>query len=109
MLRTLGTSFPTEGPGLSARIRYILEAPASGSSAIMKTSTPIPPIQWEKLRHIRTERGRISTSPRIVAPVVVNPDTISKSASTGLGKQPLKYRGMAPQILSMTQQTATLT
>jgi len=105
----LGTSLPTDGPGLSACIKYILEAPAIGRIASIKTNTPMPPIQWEKLLHIKIECGRTSTSDKIVAPVVVKPDTISNRASTGLEKYPLIKKGIAPQILRTIQQNATAT
>ena len=42
---TFGTSFPTEGPGLSALIRFILEPPPRGIIASRNTRTPIPPSQ----------------------------------------------------------------
>ena len=48
--RTFGTSLPTEGPGLSARMRLIWEPPLSGIIARRNTRTPIPPIQCVKLR-----------------------------------------------------------
>ena len=41
----LGTSLPTDGPGLSAFIRLILEPPVRGITASRNTRTPIPPIQ----------------------------------------------------------------
>ena len=71
---TLGTSFETEGPGLSAFIMCIFPPPLSGMNAMIKTRTPIPPTQWVKLRHIRNDFGSASTSENILAPVVVNPD-----------------------------------
>ncbi len=45
------------------------------------TSTPIPPTQWVKERHMIMERGSASTSFMTVAPVVVKPDTVSNRAS----------------------------
>ena len=46
----LGTSLPTTGPGTSARIMCMLRSSARGSTAIMNTSTPMPPTQLVKLR-----------------------------------------------------------
>ena len=46
----LGTSLPTTGPGTSARIICILRSSARGSTAIINTSTPMPPTQLVKLR-----------------------------------------------------------
>ena len=93
---TLGTSLSTCGPGLSAFIRLTWEPPVSGSSESRNTSTPMPPIQWVKLRQNKMPLGRLSTSGRMLAPVVVKPDTVSNRASTGLGMQPVSTKGTAP-------------
>ena len=42
---------------------------------------PIPPSQWVRERQNRIERGSPSMSRRIEAPVVVNPEMVSKKAS----------------------------
>ena len=76
------TSLPTEGPGTSARIRCMPWPSDIGRIAITKTSTPMPPTQWVKLRQNKIPRLRDSTSGRMVAPVVVKPETVSNSAST---------------------------
>ena len=47
----------------------------------MKTSTPMPPIQWLNRRQNMQPRLIASTLVRMLAPVVVKPDTVSKSAS----------------------------
>ena len=78
---TLGTSFPTVGPGLSARIRCMLYPPARGNTAKISTSTPMPPIQWVKLRQNRLHFDSTSTLFKILAPVVVSPEIVSNSAS----------------------------
>ena len=52
VVRTRGTSLLTEGPGLSAFMMCIFRPPESGTNAMMKTSTPIPPTQCVKLRRI---------------------------------------------------------
>ena len=77
----LATSLPTVGPGTSARMMYIDCALPAGSIASAKTSTPMPPIQWVKLRHIFRLIGKDSTSGTSVEPVVVNPETVSNIAS----------------------------
>ena len=74
-------SLSTEGPGTSARIRCIARPSVSGSTAITNTSTPMPPTQWEKLRQNSMPWLIASTSVRMVEPVVVKPETISKKAS----------------------------
>ena len=48
----------------------------------MKTSTPMPPIQWVNRRQNMQPRPMASISVRMLAPVVVKPDTVSKNAST---------------------------
>ena len=53
-----------------------------GRMAMTNTSTPIPPTQWVKLRQNRPPRLRGSISVRMLEPVVVKPETVSKKAST---------------------------
>ena len=77
----LGTILLRLGPGLSARTRCEERPVICGSSARVSTSTPMPPIQWVKLRQNITPRGSPSKLPINVAPVVVKPDTASKKAS----------------------------
>ena len=79
-----------------------------GSTAIAKTRTPIPPIQWEKLRQNRMPWLSDSTSVKIVEPVVVKPETISKKASTKDGISPVMIKGSAPKTDSSTQTSATM-
>ena len=80
--RMRGTSLPLTGPGISARARCMLRSSLIGITASMNTSTPMPPIQWEKLRQNSTPRPSVSTSGTTDAPQVVKPDVISNSAST---------------------------
>ena len=65
-----------------ARIKCEARPESCGRSARVSTSTPMPPIQWVKLRQKSTPRGSVSTCGRMDAPVVVNPLTVSKNAST---------------------------
>ena len=58
----------------------------------------MPPIQWVKLRQNRMPLGRSSTPGRMLAPVVVKPDTVSNRASTGFGMQPATTNGTAPTM-----------
>ena len=105
----MGTSFPTDGPGLSARMRFMVLPPVMGSTARINTITPIPPIQWVKLRQNRLHRDSASTSLKMLAPVVVNPEIVSNSASVKLGISPLNTNGRAPMALSSTQARVTTT
>ena len=100
---TLGTSLSTCGPGLSAFIRLTWEPPVSGSSESRNTRTPMPPIQWVKLRQNRIPLGSPSTAGRMLAPVVVKPETVSNRASTGFGMQPVSTKGTAPITEMNTQ------
>ena len=85
------TSLPGAGPGISARSMCMpCPSPPIGRMAITNTSTPMPPTQWVKLRQNRPPRVRGSTSVRMVAPVVVKPETVSKMQSTN--------RGISPEI-----------
>ena len=103
------TSLPTEGPGTSARIRCIpWPSPADmGRMAMTNTSTPMPPTQWVKLRQNRIPRCRGSISVRILAPVVVKPETVSKKASTKWGMSPEMTKGRAPKTDISSQARAT--
>ena len=105
----MGTSFPTDGPGLSARMRLMVLPPVMGSTARINTITPMPPIQWVKLRQNRLHRDSASTSLKMLAPVVVNPEIVSNSASVKLGISPLNTKGRAPMALSSTQARVTTT
>ena len=76
-----GTSLSASGPGISARMSGIEFSSSSEVIMRTKTSTPMPPIQWVRHRQKLIPIGRLSISWRIVEPVVVNPDTVSKKAS----------------------------
>ena len=105
---SLGTSLPTDGPGLSAFIRFIFDPDALfiGMIANRNTRTPIPPIQCVKHLQNIIPWDIVSTSLRILAPVVVSPDTVSKSAFVNDGISPDITNGIQPNILSSTQLNA---
>ncbi|OPY21884.1 MAG: hypothetical protein A4E24_00321 [Methanomethylovorans sp. PtaU1.Bin093] len=67
---------------------------------------PIPPIHWIKLRQKRILREWLSMSSRILAPVVVKPDMVSKKALRG--DIPSTMNGMAPKIIAVNQLRATI-
>ena len=98
-----GTSLPTDGPGLSARIRFMLEPPPMGMMARMKTRTPMPPIQCVKLRQKIEQWLNASTSLNMLAPVVVNPETVSNKASVKEGISPVSINGRQPVRLMRSQ------
>ena len=104
-----GTSLETDGPGDSAFISWRLcSPPARGKTARINTRTPIPPTQWEKLRQSSIHLDKASTSGRILAPVVVNPEIISNMASTKDGISPEITNGRHPIILITIQPRATV-
>ena len=76
-----GTSLLFTGPGLSARMRKLELMPKNGSRAVVRMSTPIPPSQWVNDRQNSRPMGRPSMAVRMVAPVVVKPDMVSKKQS----------------------------
>ena len=51
-----------------------------GITSIRNTTTPKPPMKWVAERQNSRLLGRLSMFSRIVAPVVVNPDTLSNHA-----------------------------
>ncbi len=71
------------------------------------TMIPIPPIHCVKLRQNRMPCGRDSMSEKTVAPVVVNPDTDSKSAWTGESMTPVNRYGSAPKTPIASQDRET--
>ena len=109
MNRTFGTSLPTDGPGLSAFISCMLLPPTSGRTASRNTRMPMPPIQWEKQRHILVQWLSSSTLSTTLAPVVVKPETISNIASTKDGISPVSMNGTQPNALIKIQPSAVQT
>ena len=70
------------GPGLSAFIRLTLPSPSFGISASSRTRTPMPPSHCVSARQSWMPRGSEAGAPKMEAPVVVKPETVSNSAST---------------------------
>jgi hypothetical protein len=68
---------------------------------------PIPPIQWDRLRHKRMLEGRSSMIGNIVAPVVVNPDTDSNRAPAIDGAIRVVMNGIAPTATIMSHARPT--
>ncbi|CDC70217.1 putative uncharacterized protein [Candidatus Colimorpha enterica] len=97
------------GPGISARIICIDRPESDGNIAMTKTSTPIPPIQCVKLRQKSAPWLSASTSSSTEAPVVVNPLTVSKKASTNDGISRLMTNGSAPAADMSIHASATVT
>ncbi len=80
-----------------------------GRIAIEITIIPSPPIQCVKLRQYKIPCGSSSILFRIEAPVVVNPDIVSKNASVTLVILPLNIYGIMPNTENNNQAVATIT
>jgi len=76
--------------------------------AKVRTKIPIPPSQWVKDRQNSIPLGKTSISVIIVAPVVVNPDTVSKNASTKEGILPENTKGKEPKKDTKTHPNVTI-
>ena len=104
----LGTILDTVGPGISAFNTCIdLSFLDNGTIAITNANTPIPPIKWVNDLQNNKHFDRCSTSLYIVAPVVVNPDTVSKKASKNDSLSPI-INGIHPIKLINIHDTVTI-
>ncbi|MBA7590946.1 hypothetical protein ES708_33090 [subsurface metagenome] len=77
----LGCSLSGVGPGTSAINNCIPPMPNIGRITSERTMIPIPPSHCVMLLQNNNPCDRDSMSLRIDAPVVVNPDIVSKNAS----------------------------
>ena len=96
------------GPVVSARMIFWPPMPSLGRIAMVSTSTPMPPSQWVNERQNRMPLGRCSISVRMVDPVVVKPEAVSKYASARLGMAPDSTKGRAPISDIASQLTPTM-
>ncbi len=55
-----------------------------------RTMIPMPPSHWVRLRQRRTPFGSPSTALKMLEPVVVKPETLSKKASVKPGIAPVR-------------------
>jgi hypothetical protein len=87
---------------------FSIEPAEKGVIANIKTRTPMPPIQCVKLRQNNMPLGSDSTSFKMLAPVVVKPETVSNTLSTKDGITLLSIKGSAPNIdISIHDKAAT--
>ena len=68
--------------------------------------TPMPPVQWVRQRHINMLGGKSLKDLAVVTPVVVNPETLSKTAANGSAGLNKKY-GMEPNKHTKSQPQPT--
>jgi hypothetical protein len=78
-----------------------------GNTATVKNTIPKPPTQCVIIRQNSNERGKDSMSVKIVAPVVENPDIVSKKASVKSGIYPLSKYGNVPNRENIIQHRVT--
>ena len=109
MAESFETSFPNVGPGTSAFITWTEPGECFGNIASTSTSTPIPPTKCVKLLQKRFERLITLKSVIMLDPVVVNPLTVSKKASTKEGISPVITNGNAPNADINIHDNATIT
>ena len=76
-----GWSLVLMGPVASAAKTLTLPPTSEGKRAIVKNTIPRPPSHCVNERQNKMPCGRTSTLSIMVAPVVVNPDIVSKKAS----------------------------
>ena len=76
----LGVIFSDEGPGYSKLNIFSPDTPSKGNNAIVKITIPKPPNHCKNERHKSILLGIFSMSVKIVAPVVVTPETASNNA-----------------------------
>src|SRR5690606_19748726 len=92
----LGCNLSPLGPGASAAKSCMPPMPNKGKMAIASTIIPIPPIQFVVLRQNKIPWDNASTSFKIVDPVVVYPDMVSKKAFVKLGMLSVNIYGKVP-------------
>ena len=66
------------GPVASAANTFTVPPTIEGRMAMVKNRMPKPPIHWVSERQKSRPWGSRSTSSMMLAPVVVNPDIVSK-------------------------------
>ena len=80
----------------------------AGSITSANITTPIPPIQHVVMRQNCSPCGRSSTSLRIDAPVVVNPETLSNHAFIIENSPPHIRYGKVPTMLDTIHAPTTM-
>ena len=101
VVEILGCNFPILSPVDSAENNFWSPLPIVGKMATVKNTIPIPPIQCVMLRQKRMEWGSASMFVKILAPVVVNPDIVSKNAWATLDVLPPIRKGSIPMMEKM--------
>jgi len=84
-------------PGLDSALKSRSPPYHEGEKMIARVKNPIPPSKWVWLCQNNKPWGTASMSFRIVAPVVVYPDIISKNASVNDGIVQCIIKGIAEE------------
>src|SRR5215204_2710530 len=112
LIKTLAESLMREvilsgiGLAISAEKRLMAPKPTKGATETNKSTRPIPPIHWLRLRQSKSE-GANSSGESVWAPVVVKPAIELKKAST-YPTVPEKTNGKAPTIATTNHPTTTI-
>jgi len=87
-LRGINFSLVMTWPGLDSARKMRTPPMPWGRNMTVRVRKPMPPRRWVWLRQKSRPWGTISISLRMVAPLVVYPDIISKKASVKEGMDP---------------------
>ena len=87
----------------SILVRRIRKGLASGIIRSRKTTTPNPPMKCVEDLQNNRPFGRLSTSVKIVEPVVVYPDTLSNQAFIRVNSPPHSTYGSIPNMNESSQ------
>ena len=87
-LRGINFSLVITCPGLDSALKMRTPPIPWGRKITVRVKNPMPPSRWVWLRQNNNPWGTISISVRMVAPLVVYPDIISKKASVNDGMVP---------------------
>ena len=106
-----GESFSTLIPGASAAKSVALLEPFAtvGTKASVNTTMPNPPSHCIIALQNRMPWVCWSTFFKIVEPVVVNPEMVSKKASVMLSIEPLNKKGSIPNRENRIHESETIT
>jgi len=107
ILRVLNLKCSWANGEISILESVICAFPNEGRITNIKTTMPIPPIKCIEERQNSNPFGRASILLRIVAPVVVYPETLSNNAFTSVNSPPQSNRGNIPMKQEIIQLNTT--
>ena len=102
-LRAVNFSLVMAWPGLDSARKMRSPPMPCGRKITVSVRNPMPPIRCVVERHRISPWGSTSMSRRMVAPVVVYPDIISKKASANEGMEPCSMKGSPDTAETSTQ------